>query len=134
MRRGAAGGVTPLELAGGQVRIVRAVTTRTATEGIADDTWRELTTVMILDDVIPAVRDALRAKFLRRKNTAVTRNAIRAQTAILLDDRVRREIIEGYDGLRVESVAGDPTACRVSFTFRVVQGLLRIHLYAHILV
>ena len=47
---------------------------------------------------------------------------------------VASEIIEGYDGLRVESVAGDPTACRVSFTFRVVQGLLRIHLYAHILV
>ena len=127
-------GVTPLEAAGGAVRVVRAVTTRTATEGVPDDTWRELSTVRIVDDVIPAVRDALRAKFLRRKNTAVTRNAIRAQTAILLDDRVRREIIEGYDGLRAESVAGDPTACQVSFTFRVVQGLLRIHLYAHILV
>ena len=127
-------GVTPLEAVGGFVRIVRAVTTRTATEGISDDTWRELSTVRIVDDVIPAVRDALRTKFLRRKNTAVTRNAIRAQTAIVLDDRVRREIIEGYDSLRVESVPGDPTACRVSFNFRVVQGLLRIHLYAHILV
>ena len=127
-------GVTPLEAAGGAVRIVRAVTTRTATEGIPDDTWRELSTVRIVDDVIPAVRDALRTKFLRRKNTAVTRNAIRAQTAIVLDDRVRREIIEGYDSLRVEPVAGDPTGCEVSFTFRVVQGLLRIHLYAHILV
>ena len=127
-------GVTPLELAGGQVRIVRAVTTRTATEGIADDTWRELTTVMILDDVIPAVRDALSAKFLRRKNTPATRNAIRAQTAIILDDRVRRQIIEEYDSLTVEPVEGDPTACAVSFSFGIVQGLLRIHLYAHILV
>ena len=127
-------GVTPLERSGGAVRIVRAVTTRTMTEGIADATWRELSTVLIVDDVIPAVRDALSAKFLRRKNTPVTRNAIRAQAAIILDDRVRREIIEGYDSLRVEPVAGDPTACEVSFAFRVVQGLLRIHLYAHILV
>ena len=127
-------GVTPLEAVGGSVRVVRAVTTRTMTGGVADDTWRELSTVLIVDDVIPAVRDALKAKFLRRKNTAVTRNAIRAQTAILLDDRVRREIIEGYDSLRAEPVAGDPTACEVSFSFRVVQGLLRIHLYAHILV
>ncbi len=127
-------GVIPLEQVGGQVRIIRAVTTRTATEGMADATWRELSTVMIVDDVIPAVRDALSAKFLRRKNTAVTRNAIRAQTAIILDDRVRRQIIEEYDSLTVEPVEGDPTACAVSFSFGIVQGLLRIHLYAHILV
>ncbi len=127
-------GVTPLEQTGGRVRIIRAVTTRTATEGSPDSTWRELSTVMILDDVIPSVRDALAAKFLRRKNTAMTRNAIRAQTAIILDDRVRRQIIEDYDNLAVESVEGDPTGCEVSFSFRIVQGLLRIHLYAHILV
>ena len=127
-------GVTPLEQVGGQVRIIRAVTTCTTADGTADDTWRELSTVMIVDDVIPAVREALTAKFLRRKNTAVTRNAIRAQTAIILDDRVRRQIIEDYDSLAVEPVQGDPTGCEVSFSFRIVQGLLRIHLYAHILV
>ena len=104
-------GVIPLEQVGGQVRIIRAVTTRTATEGVPDATWRELSTVMIVDDVIPAVRDALSAKFLRRKNTAVTRNAIRAQTAIILDDRVRRQIIEEYDSLTVE-----PSACRTCST------------------
>ena len=127
-------GVTPLELIGGQVSIIRAVTTRTMTEDVPDDTWRELTTMCILDDVIPAVKNTLAAKFLRRKNTAVTRNAIRSQVAIVLDDRVRREIIEGYDSLQVEAVESDPTTCRVSFAFSVVHGLCRIHLSIHILV
>jgi len=34
----------------------------------------------------------------------------------------------------VEAVEGDPTACRVSFSFAVVHGLCRIHLSIHILV
>ncbi len=127
-------GVTPLETVGGQVRLIRAVTTRTKTDGIADATWRELTTMCILDDLIPGVRNALASKFLRRKNTAITRRAIRAQTAIVLDDRVRREIIESYEALSVEAVEGDPSACRVGFTFQVVHGLNRIHLNVHIIV
>ncbi len=127
-------GVTPLETIGGQVRLIRAVTTRTTTNGIADPTWRELTTMCILDDLIPSVRNALASKFLRRKNTAITRRAIRTQTAIVLDDRVRREIIESYEALSVDAVEGDPSACRVSFTFQVVHGLSRIHLNVHIIV
>ena len=55
------GGVTPLEAAGGQVSVVRGVTTRTKSGEVADATWRELTTIRIVDDVIPAVRSALRA-------------------------------------------------------------------------
>lgn len=127
-------GVTPIEAVGGEVRVLRAVTTRTMTGGIADNTWHELTTVAIVDDVIPTIRDALRTKFLRRKNTAVTRNAIRSQTAIVLDDRLRREIIESYEDLTVEALPGDPGTCEVAFTFSVVHGLCRIHLRVQILV
>lgn len=127
-------GVTPLETVGGQVSIIRAVTTRTMTEGVEDNTWQELTTMCILDDVIPTVKNTLAVKFLRRKNTAVTRNAIRSQVAIVLDDRVRREIIESYDALQVEAVEGDPATCQVSFAFSMVHGLCRIHLSIHILV
>ena len=55
------GGVTPLEDVGGVVSPVRGITTRTKTGSAADSTWRELTTVLIADDVIPAVRSALRS-------------------------------------------------------------------------
>ena len=54
---------------------MRGVTTRTQTAGVSDSTWRELTTVLIIDDVIPAVRNALRLKFPRVKNTAQTRGS-----------------------------------------------------------
>ncbi len=56
----------------------------------ADATWRELTTVLVADDVIPAVRAALRSKFARAKNTAQGRGAIRAQTIVELEKYIDR--------------------------------------------
>ena len=60
------GGVTPLECVSGEVSIVRGITTRTTTGGAADKTWRELTTVRIVDDVIPALRASRAARTPRR--------------------------------------------------------------------
>ena len=51
------GGVTPLESVGGVISPVRGITTRTTTGGAADTTWRELTTILIVDDIIPSIRD-----------------------------------------------------------------------------
>ena len=126
------GGVTALEAMGGQVQVIRGVTTRTTTAGAQDKTYRELNTMLIIDDVIPAIRDSLRAKFSRAKNNAATRGAIRSQVAVELEDRVAREIIDGYDGLTVSASAQDPTVCLVEFGFTVAHGLNRIHLTAHI--
>ena len=81
------GGVTPLEDVGGVASPVRGITTRTKAGSAADSTWRELTTVLIADDVIPAVRSALRSKFARAKNTAQGRGAIRAQTIVELEKK-----------------------------------------------
>ena len=90
------GGVTQLEAVGGTVSIIRAVTTRTTTEGNPDASWRELTTIRIVDDVVPGVRNALKAKFIRRKNNETTRGAIRAQVVVELEKRKKREIIDDY--------------------------------------
>ena len=126
------GGVTPVEQAAGVVSVVRGVTTRTKTGDAADKTFRELTTILIVDDVIPSIRRALRAKFTRAKNSALTRNAIRNQVIVELEDRIDKEIIEGYDNLTVTASTTDPTTCVVEFEFRVVHGLNRIYLTAHI--
>ena len=111
---------------------MRGITTRTRTGESEDATFRELGTVLVMDDVIPAIRKSLRAKFARAKNNALTRNAIRNQVIVELEDRISREIIEGYDNLSVRALEADPTTCLVEFEFTVVHGLNRIFLTAHI--
>ncbi len=128
------GGVTPLEAVGGEVSAVRGITTRTKTGGVADSTWRELTTILIVDDVIPTVRNALRSRFSRKKNSAQTRGAIRSQVIVELENKAAAEIIDSYGDVTVEVDSTDPTICVVEFSFAVAHGLNQIYLTAHITV
>ena len=128
------GGVTAVENAAGIVSVVRGVTSRTTTGGADDVTWRELTTILVVDDVIPAVRDALRSRFARSKNTAQTRGAIRTQVIIELENKLAREIIDSYGEVTAVASAEDPTVCVVSFAFTVAHGLNQVHLTASITV
>lgn len=126
------GGVTPVETLGGAVSVIRGITSRTTTGGAADATWREINTVLIVDEILPGIRDALRADFARVKNTAQTRGAIRTRTVIELENYLAREIIDSYDGVTVTASADDPTVCVVSFGFAVAHGLNVINLSANI--
>lgn len=128
------GGVTPLESAAGVISPVRCVTTRTSTDGAEDATWRELSTIRIVDDVIPAVRSSLRSKFSRTKNTAQNRGAIRSQVIVELEKKLAAEIIDSYGEVKVSVLPDDPTACLVEFSFAVAHGLNQIYLTAHITV
>lgn len=125
-------GVMPVERVGGAVYVVRGVTTRTTTSGEADETWRELTTVLIIDDVVPSIRSSLRVKFPRVKNTVQTRGAIRTQVIIELENKLKKEIIDSYGPVTAEADEDDPSVCIVSFAFTVAHGLNRINLTAHI--
>jgi len=128
------GGVTPLEESGGVVSVVRAVTTRTKTGSAGDATWRELTTIRVVDDVVPGLRNALRARFSRAKNTEQGRGAIRSQVIVELERKKSEEIITGYDNVTVSALEGNPTVCLVEFAFTVAHGLNQIWLSAHITV
>ena len=99
------GGVTPVESLGGVVSVVRGVTTRTTSGGTADPSWRDLSAIRVVDDVIPGLRAALRAKFRRAKNTVQSRGAIRSQVVLELENKLAREIITGYEDV---AVAADP--------------------------
>lgn len=125
-------GVTPVESLYGSPCVVRGLTTRTKTGEIFDTRLRELTTMLVIDNVIPGVRNALRMKFPRAKNTAQTRGAIRTQVMIELEDKRKKEIIDGYGEVTAQADETDPTVCRVSFEFAVVHGLNHILLSASI--
>ena len=128
------GGVTPIECVGGVCSPVRGITTKTSSGGAADTTWRELTTILIVDEVIPTIRNALRTRFARSKNTAQSRGAIRSQVVLELEEMKTREIVDGYGEVKVTALESDPTVCLVEFSFTVAHGLNRIYLTAHITV
>lgn len=128
------GGVTALESLAGSYYVVRGITTRTTTSGAADTAWRELSTILVVDEVIPGLRNALRARFGRAKNTTQTRGAIRSQTVMELEKRVAREIIDDYEDVTVTALEDDPTVCLVEFAFTVAHGLNQVWLSAHITV
>ena len=87
-----------------------------------------------MDDVIPAIRRSLRAKFARSKNTAQTRGAIRAQVVVELENRVKAEVIDSYGPVTAYPSEEEPTVCVVEFAFAVAHGLNHIYLTAHITV
>jgi phage tail sheath gpL-like len=128
------GGVTPLEAVGGVVSPIRGITTRTTTGGASDTTWRELTTILIVDDVIPTIRQSLRSRFKQTKNTAQTRGAIRSQVIVELESKLKSEIIDDYGEVTVSVEDEDPSVCVVEFSFSVSHGLNQIYLTAHITV
>ena len=128
------GGVTVLEQRAGDVSVIRAVTTRTKTNGASDSTWRELTTIRIVDDVIPTIREALKSRFTRRKNTRQVRSAIRSQVIMELEEKLAREIITGYGEVSAKALEDKPTVCLVEFSFTVAHGLNQIWLSAKITV
>ena len=126
------GGVTPLEGNAGIASPVRGVTTRTTTGGASDSTWRELSTVLIVDNVIPQIRSALRRTFNRAKNTAQTRSAVRSRVIVELENKRQAEIIDGYGDVTVRASEENATVCEEEFSFAVAHGLNQIYLTAHI--
>ena len=128
------GGVTQLEGSRGEVSAIRAVTTRTTTNGVQDQSLREITTMLIVDDVIPGIRNVLRTQFRRRKNTTATRGAIRTAVMVELENKVKQEIIDSYGDITVAVNDEDPTVVDVGFAFAVTHGLSIIYLTAHITV
>lgn len=128
------GGVTALESVAGVVSVVRGITTKTMTGENPDATWRELTTILIVDDVIPTIRNSLRARFQRAKNTQQSRGAIRSQVILELENKLSAETITGYENVTVTAKEDNPTVCLVDFAFTVAHGINQIWLTAHITV
>ena len=129
-----AGGVTVVRRIGTNAEIVRAVTTKTKNGEIPDISWRDLNTVLIVDDVIPHVRSVLKSMFTRAKNTQRTRGAVRTQVVIELEKKLDAGIIDSYGNVTVKQDDNDPAVCCVSFEFTPACGMHQIILSANITV
>lgn len=127
-----AGGVTPFEYEGGNACVIRAVTTKTSTDDVPDKSLRELNTVLVANDVLKSVRDALKIRFAGARNDGLTRGAIRSQVAVELEKKLKKGIIEGYGNISAAADAEDATLCRVSFDFTAAHGLNTIALTAYL--
>ena len=85
---------------------------------------------IVLDVMMPKLNGFDLARQVRRSRCTTPILMLTAKSE--LEDRIEREIIEGYDNLTVTALESDPTTCLVEFEFTVVHGLNRIFLTAHI--
>lgn len=129
-----AAGVTPLELRGGAVECVRALTTRTTTAGLPDRTFAPLGTVLIVDEVMADLRASLAALLQGARTTQASFGAIASQVTVLLQEKKDRGLLTEFAGPLVRQKADDPTVCLVEVAFKVAFAVNQIHIQAQITV
>lgn len=127
-------GITVCENIASSIEIIRAVSTRTKTDNQDDMTFHDINVVMIVDDVIKDVRNALSNMISHAKNNAATRSAIATQACVILEEKKLAEIIYDYSAPVVTINGQDPTACDVELKFSAAQGLNQILITAYITV
>ena len=134
-----------LEVDGTKVAVVQSYTAKAAKTSRAVEAFGEEEPVATvpgqinhvleltrLDATDEAIRESLRAKFRRAKNTEQSRGAIRSQVILELESKLSREIITGYEHVTVSADTENPTVCLVEFSFTVAHGLNQIWLTASI--
>ena len=125
-------GIIPFEVVAGQVEVIRAVTSKTKTDGLLDSTFKELNTILIIDEVIKAIREMLLKNISSSKNNTTTRNAISSQVTIKLQEFLDANIIDSYSVPNVYQSSDDSSICIVEIDFTVAQGINQIHITANI--
>ncbi len=125
-------GIIPFEVVAGRVEVIRAVTSRTTTDGLMDKTFKELNTILIIDEIIKAVRETLRENISTAKNNATTRSAISSQVTVKLQEFLEANVIESYAVPNVYKSSDDATVCIVELDFTIAQGINQIHITANI--
>lgn len=125
-------GIIPFEVIGGHVEIIRSVTSKTTTDGAVDTTFKEVNTILIIDEVIKSIRETLSNNISSAKNNVTTRNSISSQVTITLQEFLDANIIDAYATPNVYQSNDDSTVCVVEVDFTVAQGINQIHITANI--
>lgn len=125
-------GVTVFENSGGQVECVRALTTRTSTDGAADRSLAGINTVLIIDDVMQYIRATLKIRLSGGRIGGASSESIRSQIAVALAAKQSDGLIESFEAPRCYPSAEDPDVCVAELSFKVAHVVAQIHVTAHI--
>jgi phage tail sheath gpL-like len=127
-----AAGVTVFEGVGGVTECIRALTTRTSSNGAADRSLSGINTVLIIDDVIATTRATLKARLGGGRLNGSPVESIRSQVAVLLAEKKAEGLLESFEAPRCYPAPEDPAVCVVEMSFRVAHVVSQIAVTAHI--
>lgn len=132
------GGVIPLEALGGNIFIVRAVSTYTKSpDGETDITWQEITTTRISDYIFKDLRSRLRRNYARAKQTQETRDSIKSEVISSLLAYQELDYIQNVDPSMDVSISIspiNPLRNDVNFKYNVTGPLNVIHLTGQLVI
>ena len=126
-------GVTVLEMADGQAECIRCVTTRTRTGNEEDRTFSSVNVVMMIDEIIRAVRERL-SEMLKGKRVGFSQDSVVSQAAVVLDEKKQQGLITSFEPPVAYLQKEDPSVCVVELEFDLAAVFSRIYLTAHITV
>ena len=124
-------GVTVLEMADGQAECIRWVTTRTRTGNEEDRTFSSVNVVMMIDEIIRAVRERL-SEMLKGKRVGFSQDSVVSQAAVVLDEKKQQGLITSFEPPVAYVQKEDPSVCVVELEFDLAAVFSRIYLTAHI--
>ena len=113
---------------------MRALTTSRTVNGLPDNTFSALSTVLAVDEVVGAVRRAVRARLHGLKNNAVTRESIASQITVELERERALGVIDSYRPPRVAAHPDDASVCVATLSLRVAPEINQIVIAADIVV
>lgn len=123
-------GVCVFEQTGEYLELIRGGTTSTKDEeGKDDNTFRSLSTILILDTVIPSLRQMLKDRI---KNTLTSLESVRSLLVCSLSKFKEENLISEYEMPVVTRSEEDSTVCIVRLAFTVAQGIQQVYLTAQI--
>ncbi len=123
-------GVTPLERLLDEVSIIRAVSTKTLTDGESDTTYRDMSTVLTRAYVMKSVSSAFEMSF--GTASGYTASELRSLLASELGKLKASGVIKSFGDITAEALENDESVCRVCFEFTAVRGLNAIELKVHV--
>ena len=125
-------GVCAMEQLGDTVEVIKAVTTRFTTDGVADLTLSNLSTILIIDAVMRAVRNGLKLLLADATYKSMTLDTIATQATIQLAAQQDAGLLSSFSPPVVYIKQDDPSVCMVELDFQIVSTIHQIHILAHI--